>query len=92
MNARAFYEKVKELRSAQRKVEYFAKEPNAEPSLLTYWSNQKASLEKEIDDEITRVEGILRQQEKDNHNIKRAIKLLNDKGFELEQVKQQTDD
>ena len=88
MNARAFYEKVKELRSAQRKYDYYFGESNYQDTAdhVQYWQNEKSRLEKEIDAEIERVEDILRKREESRKQIYRAIKMLNDKGFGLIEV------
>lgn len=88
MNARAFYEKVKELRSVQRKYEYYLGESNYQDTAdhVQYWQNEKSRLEKEIDAEIERVEDILRKREESRKQIYRAIKMLNDKGFGLIEV------
>ena len=85
MNARAFYEKVKELRSAQRKYDYYFGESNYQDTAehVQYWQNEKSRLEKEIDAEIERVEDILRKREESRIQIDKAIVMLNDKGFGL---------
>lgn len=88
MNARAFYEKVKELRSVQRKYDYYLSESNYQDTAdhVPYWQKEKSRLEKEIDAEIERVEDILRKREESRKQIDRAIKILNDKGFGLIEV------
>ena len=88
MNARAFYETVKELRSAQRKYVYYLGESNYQDTAdhVQYWQNEKSRLEKEIDAEIERVEDILRKREESRKQIDSAIKILNDKGFGLIEV------
>lgn len=53
MDSKAFFEKVKRMREAQRK--YFQ---HRSPTYL----NESKKLEKEIDDEIKRVETILHQR------------------------------
>lgn len=90
MNARAFYEKVKELRSAQRKYDYYLGESNYQDTAerVEYLEKEKSRLEKEIDTEIERVEDILRKREESRIQIDKAIVMLNDKGFGLIEVNQ----
>lgn len=81
MNARAFYEKVKEMRKAQQCCISVTDKTEKQ-----YWLEEKQRLESEIDAEIDRVEEILRKREESRKQIDNAIKILNDKGFGLIEV------
>lgn len=86
MNPREFYETVKSMRSAQRKVDEWYKNGEHDSS-GSYWFREKARLEKTIDAEIERVEDILRKKKEAQNKVKNIVKTLNDKGFGLEEVK-----
>lgn len=81
MNARKFYDKVSEMRIAQKQCLTCT-----DMTMKQRWIDIRNQLEKEIDAEIERVDKILEKKEKSKRQIDTAIKLLNEKGFELEKV------
>lgn len=81
MNARKFYDKVSEMRIAQKKCLECT-----DMKQKQNWIEIRNRLENEIDAEIERVEEILRKKEKSKKQIDNAVKLLNEKGFALETV------
>lgn len=78
MNAREFYELARSMRQAQRR--YFSTRRLPEGSK---WLAESKLLEKRMDDEIARVDGILAERARADARMDRAVAVMVRHGFEV---------